>query len=1693
MNARSRGFYHAVLFVLFSFGIPFIATADQFIGQVSGSTNDAYAWGDTSQNSSAEYLSIGDYSSGPPPYYRSAFRFTNVTIPQDATISNAYIRIHSRSNFNADWMYLDIKGEDVDDSDSFNVQPYIGQRTLTSATAYWDTNNAWSQNSEYDSPDIGNVIQEIISRSGWSSGNALTIFFSNGIDGSDARSIWSYDGSSSYAAELVLNYEGPTYPSLKPYTPSGWDDIIVVSTVTGTRTDAPAFYANQTLYIDRAWENDGSVDAGTFRTSLYIDDVEQRYSEGSLPAGEGRMVSDTEWTFTTVGWHTLKIVVDNNDDVDEGPNEGDNEYERQIYVSPEPTYPNLKPYTPSGWDDIIVVSTVTGTRTDAPAFYANQTLYIDRAWENDGSVDAGTFRTSLYIDDVEQRYSEGSLPAGEGRMVSDTEWTFTTVGWHTLKIVVDNNDDVDEGPNEGDNEYERQVYVSPEPTYPNLKPYTPSGWDDIIVVSTVTGTRTDAPAFYANQTLYIDRAWENDGSVDAGISRTSLYIDDVEQRYSEGSLPAGEGRMVSDTEWTFTTVGWHTLKIVVDNNDDIDEGPNEGDNEYERQIFVELNNEDPLYPDQWHLNNTGQGGGTPGEDCNVESVWDHYRGSHNEIIAVIDDGLQIAHEDLAPNVIPGMSIDYNVILPDDNDPTPSNNDDNHGTAVAGVSGARGWNGLGVRGVAPEAGLVGYKIFEGSLFYDADLADAWSRNANMVSIYNSSWGTESNLDILREYSIEQMNAIQDGVENGRGGLGCIYVKAAGNGTGDSNGNYNGFGNLRYVISVGATDNNGDLSWYSTPGANVRVNAPSSGWVFRIATTDRTGTDGYNNGDYTTTGADGFGGTSSAAPLVSGVIALMLQANPDLSWRDVQKILMETAEKNDPTDPGWEVNGADHDIHHFYGYGRVDAQAAVNAAETWSTLPAETWLLTAVHTPDLAIPDNNAAGVTDSIEVFSALNIEFVEVYFSASDHPNWGDLEIVLTSPSGSESILAEEHDSTGTSDVFDGWRFGTVRHLDESSQGVWNLTVRDRETGNTGTFETWQIRIFGTPIETPNTPSPILPNDDEVIASLTPYFEWNAYDHPDPFQAQEGFQLRVRCDTDGDFVVYDTGFIADTSGYSHTYTPGVYSGFDPISGTTRVSQSLEWGKQYHWHVRYRDSEGDWSLWSADDNPDPHQDFYTPCSYSIDPASDSYGSPGGSGSVDVTAPGGCSWNSASNDSWIIITSGGNGNGDGTLYYTVSSNSSTSMRTGSMTIAGQPFNVSQEGVSCSYSIDPVSDSYGSPGGSGSVDVTAPGGCSWNSTSNDSWIIITSGGNGNGDGTLYYTVSSNSSTSMRTGSMTIAGQPFNVSQEGVSCSYSIDPASDSYGSPGGSGSVDVTAPGGCSWNSASNDSWIIITSGGNGNGDGTLYYTVSSNSSTSMRTGSMTIAGQPFNVSQEGVSCSYSIDPASDSYGSPGGSGSVDVTAPGGCSWNSASNDSWIIITSGGNGNGDGTLYYTVSSNSSTIMRTGSMTIAGQPFNVSQEGVSCSYSIDPASDSYGSPGGSGSVDVTAPGGCSWNSASNDSWIIITSGGNGNGDGTLYYTVSSNSSTIMRTGSMTIAGQPFNVSQDGVSNEIPWDFNNDGIVNYLDLGLFADNWLFLEDDPYWDPVFNLSTIPDQETGLQIINYLDLGIFADHWLEETP
>ena len=473
---------------------------------------------------------------------------------------------------------------------------------------------------------------------------------------------------------------------------------------------------------------------------------------------------------------------------------------------------------------------------------------------------------------------------------------------------------------------------------------------------------------------------------------------------------------------------------------------------------------DPMFEQQWHLKNIGQNGGTYGEDINVEPVW---RGGHkgqSVLVAVVDDGLEAQHADLAAN-FSELSWNYADFS---NDPSTGV----HGTAVAGLVAARDSNGIGGLGVAPRAQLAGYNLLEN--YSTINEADAMLRHADQVAVSNNSWGAvDGTGELFRSYQ-PWREAVQTGATQGRQGKGVIYVWAAGNGgrMEIDNSNYDGQANNRYVMAVAAVGDDGVRAGYSEQGANLWLAAPSRGYSGQgLLTTDRTGERGFNASvthwdvaekDFTRY----FSGTSAAAPVVSGVAALVVDANPALTWRDVRLILARTARVNDPNDADWQSNqGLEHryPINHKYGFGVPDASKAVALAQTWQPVSQEYQYHSPVLWAETAIPDNDSNGIISNLYIPEDLVIEFVEVVFDASDHGNQGDLSVSLTAPSGTQSILAQAHSCRAEpcSSRYINWVFGDARHLGESSLGNWQLHVNDTRAGYTGSLRSWSLRVYG--------------------------------------------------------------------------------------------------------------------------------------------------------------------------------------------------------------------------------------------------------------------------------------------------------------------------------------------------------------------------------------------------------------------------------------------------------------------------------------------------------------------------------------------------------------------------------------------------------------------------------------------------------
>jgi subtilisin-like proprotein convertase family protein len=485
---------------------------------------------------------------------------------------------------------------------------------------------------------------------------------------------------------------------------------------------------------------------------------------------------------------------------------------------------------------------------------------------------------------------------------------------------------------------------------------------------------------------------------------------------------------------------------------------------------------DPLYPNQWHL-----------ADANVQAAWTAGYTGAGVNIAIVDDGLQhispsflLGHPDLNTQYVSAGSWDYNgppgTAYPyiGDNDPSPyASNLDFHGTSAAGVAAANDNNNLnsdscGV-GVAYDAGLSGIRLI-GAAAGDAEESAALTFAPNTNSIYSNSWGPFDDAARLEGPGTLTQLALQNGVTNGRGGKGSIYVWAAGNGLqANDNVNYDGYANSRFTIAVGAVDDSGVQASYSEPGAAMLVTAPSSSSGHPgITTTDLADGVGYSPNDCTSD----FGGTSSAAPLVSGVVALMLDANPNLGWRDVQNILARTAFQNHSTDGDWIRNngGTGLLVNHKYGFGLVDAAAAVAMAvdPLYTNLPPATIISSSIKKVGVRIPDA-VNSITSTINISKAIDLEHVEVVFNSSEDKNQeppgtggyrGDLKVVLTSPSGTESILSESHADEAPD--YSNWKFMTVRNWGESSDGTWTLTVTDEKGGGVSVLNSWQLILHGT-------------------------------------------------------------------------------------------------------------------------------------------------------------------------------------------------------------------------------------------------------------------------------------------------------------------------------------------------------------------------------------------------------------------------------------------------------------------------------------------------------------------------------------------------------------------------------------------------------------------------------------------------------
>jgi hypothetical protein len=345
----------------------------------------------------------------------------------------------------------------------------------------------------------------------------------------------------------------------------------------------------------------------------------------------------------------------------------------------------------------------------------------------------------------------------------------------------------------------------------------------------------------------------------------------------------------------------------------------------------------------------------------------------------------------------------------------------------------------------------------------------------------------------------------------------------------------------------------------------------------------------------------------------------------------------------------------------------------------------------------------------------------------------------------------------------------------------------------------------------------------------------------------------------------------------------------------------------------------------------------------------------------------------------------------------------------------------------------------GGMSKFSVTAQPECSWTASSSVNWISSVSPGSGQGTHDVEFRVAPNEGSAARDGDIVVNETRVRVSQK-APCRYSVSPGNQSMGASGGAGSVSITAGSDCSWSASSDSGWLTLTGSTSGRGNATVGFNVPANGNTE-RTGSIVVAGQRATVTQAGQSspapapgpspgpgpspspgCTYTIAPGSTNVAAPGGSGSIAVTTQSGCQWSASSNASWITVTSGASGTGNGSTGFSVAVNTGGA-RSGTISVAGRSFTVNQAAVAapvCSYSVSPGSQKIGKGGGGDSFSVKTTTGCAWTASSNASWITITSGSSGSGNGTVSFTVPRNNGD-KRNGTLTIAGQTVSVQQDG------------------------------------------------------------------------
>lgn len=541
---------------------------------------------------------------------------------------------------------------------------------------------------------------------------------------------------------------------------------------------------------------------------------------------------------------------------------------------------------------------------------------------------------------------------------------------------------------------------------------------------------------------------------------------------------------------------WSELRASLDHEDQIDPAVVHPENHYQKlEAMVESKGKrgydslkvenmvslppptdpsDPLFPYQWYLKNTGQNGGKVRLDLNVEAAWAQGVTGVNVTTAIMDDGVDYMHPDIINNYNARASYDFSS---NDPFPYPRYTDDwfnSHGTRCAGeVSAAKDNDICGV-GVAYNSMVAGIRMLDQPYMTDLIEANSMGHQPDLIDIYSASWGPTDDGRTVDGPRNATMRAIVRGVNEGRKGLGNIYVWASGDGGEDDDCNCDGYAASMWTISINSAINTGENAHYDESCSSTLASTFSNG--AKDPNTGVATTDLY--GKCTKT----HSGTSAAAPEAAGVFALAIEANRGLTWRDMQHLTVLTSKRNSLFDSKnrffWNMNGVGLEFNHLFGFGVLDAGAMVALAKQWKTVPARFHCEAGTALGPARIPMDKSLFLTIDTNACAGMEtevnyLEHVQAVVTLNSTRR-GSVQIFLRSPMGTRSmILSERPNDDDNQDGFTKWPFMTTHTWAEYPRGKWSLELTFIDgPPQTGYIKEWTLLLHGTK-EAPYTSLPV--------------------------------------------------------------------------------------------------------------------------------------------------------------------------------------------------------------------------------------------------------------------------------------------------------------------------------------------------------------------------------------------------------------------------------------------------------------------------------------------------------------------------------------------------------------------------------------------------------------------------------------------